>query len=212
MASLVTYPKDLRIRWFHNDAAAIYVPSFEDERGLFGEVWNSDRWRGHGLPSSFQQMNRCGSRVGALRGIHYQAGPRPMGKLVWCAYGAIVGLVVDLRAGSPSFGDAEVLSLLGGDSILVWVPPGFGWGFNTPGHWSALNRDGSVVEYLCTTTHDPENDHTLNALDPHFEHLWPAATTQDEPFIRSARDIAAPSWAEYCAAPAFYYQPPREEQ
>ena len=84
---------------------------FGDERGFFFETWNAERFAAHGLPTKFVQSNVSTSVKGVLRGLHYQW-PRPQGKLVSVLEGEVYDVAVDIRRGSPTFGQwaAVVLS------------------------------------------------------------------------------------------------------
>src|ERR671932_553622 len=83
---------------------------FADDRGFFLETWRADDWAQHGVPGSFVQDNHSRSRRGTLRGIHFQTRPG-QGKLVRVARGRVFDVVVDLRRGSPTFGEWEGVEL-----------------------------------------------------------------------------------------------------
>jgi dTDP-4-dehydrorhamnose 3,5-epimerase len=81
---------------------------FGDDRGFFFETWNAERFAQHGLPDKFVQSNVSSSSKGVLRGLHYQW-PRPQGKLVSVLEGEVYDVAVDIRRGSPTFGQWEAV-------------------------------------------------------------------------------------------------------
>ena len=99
-----------------------------DERGFFMETFREDAWAEHGVPTAFVQDNHSRSRRGTLRGIHFQTHPG-QGKLVRCARGRVLDVVVDLRRGSPTFGEWEAVELDDAHGRQLWIPVGFGHGF-----------------------------------------------------------------------------------
>nr|MBP7367973.1 dTDP-4-dehydrorhamnose 3,5-epimerase [Pseudoxanthomonas sp.] len=101
---------------------------FGDERGVFFETWNADRFGEHGLPVKFVQSNVSTSVKGVLRGLHYQW-PRPQGKLVSVLEGEVYDVAVDIRRGSPTFGRWEAVILSADNRRQLWIPEGFAHGF-----------------------------------------------------------------------------------
>src|SRR3954454_23297793 len=99
-----------------------------DERGFFMETWREDAWAAEGVPSGFVQDNHSRSRQGTLRGLHFQTSPG-QGKLVRCARGAILDVIVDLRRNSPTYGEWESFELDDEAMHILWVPIGFAHGF-----------------------------------------------------------------------------------
>jgi dTDP-4-dehydrorhamnose 3,5-epimerase len=101
---------------------------FGDQRGFFKETFQAERYQAAGLALPFVQDNHSRSTKGVLRGLHYQK-KKPQGKLVTCPYGEVFDVAVDLRAGSPTFGQWEGLILSGENHLQFYVPPGFAHGF-----------------------------------------------------------------------------------
>src|SRR3954449_4893905 len=99
-----------------------------DERGFFVETWRDDAWGALGIPTAFVQDNHSRSRRGTVRGIHFQTHPG-QGKLVRCARGSVLDVVVDLRRGSETFGEWESFELDDVHGRQLWIPIGFGHGF-----------------------------------------------------------------------------------
>ena len=101
---------------------------FGDARGFFMESWNRKTFAGLGLDLDFVQDNHSRSARGVLRGLHYQL-KQPQGKLVRVTSGAVYDVAVDLRRGSPRFGQWTGHELSAENRHMLWVPPGFGHGF-----------------------------------------------------------------------------------
>ena len=111
------------------DGLVLLAPTVHgDERGFFVETWREDAWSAAGVPTDFVQDNHSRSRRGTVRGIHFQTHPG-QGKLVRCARGAVLDVVVDLRRGSPTFGEWEAVELDDVHGLQLWIPIGFGHGF-----------------------------------------------------------------------------------
>ena len=131
----------------------LLTPSrFGDDRGWFSETWNADRMRAAGFDLAFVQDNHSFSAArGTLRGLHYQRPPRAQDKLVRCSRGAILDVAVDVRKGSPGYGQwvAEELTAANGRQLLV--PKGFLHGFITL-------TDDTEVQYKCTDLYAPDCD------------------------------------------------------
>ena len=115
------------------DGVLIIEPKvFGDARGFFTESWNEQRFNeAVGSPVRFVQDNHSRSRKGVLRGLHFQRAPHAQGKLVRCVAGAVFDVAVDLRAGSPTFGQWAGAELTADNHRQFWVPPGFAHGFLT---------------------------------------------------------------------------------
>jgi dTDP-4-dehydrorhamnose 3,5-epimerase len=128
------------------------------------------------------------SRPDVIRGIHYTAVPPGRGKYVTCVSGVIFDVTVDLRAGSPTFGQHDARQLDFMNRQAVYIPEGVGHAF--------LSLSESVVAYLYTSDYDPTVYREVSALDPALGIGWPL---DGEP-VMSAKDIAAPSLQEALAA------------
>src|ERR1051325_7501532 len=99
------------------EVLVIESPVFRDDRGFFTEVYSTRTWEEAGLPNSFVQDNLSKSGKGTLRGMHYQINPHAQGKLVYALSGAVFDVAVDLRKGSPSFGNWVGRLLSGGSGL-----------------------------------------------------------------------------------------------
>jgi dTDP-4-dehydrorhamnose 3,5-epimerase len=153
-----------------------------DERGFFLESYRASALAELGIGAEFVQDNHSRSRQGVVRGMHFQPG---QGKLVRCPRGAILDVVVDIRRGSPQFGQWEAVRLDDVDHRQLWVPDGFAHGF------CVLSEVADVI-YKVTTYYDPSAENGFSYLDPAVGIEWPDADT----LIGSERDRSARTLAE----------------
>lgn len=167
---------------------------FRDERGFFIEVYHKQRFAEHGITDEFVQDNHSRSEKKVLRGFHYQDMSAPMGKLVRCTAGAVLDAAVDLRAGSPTFGQWVSAELTAENMRQIWVPAGFGHAF-------ATLSDSAEVQYKCSGLYTPESEGTVAWNDPDIAVEWPF----DDPVL-SNRDQNAMSLAQYLERPAFHWR------
>jgi len=155
-----------------------------DERGFFMETFREDVWREHGVDAAFVQDNHSRSQRGTLRGIHFQTDPG-QGKLVRCARGRVLDVVVDLRRGSPTFGRWEGCELDDAEGHQLWIPVGFGHGF-------CVLSDVADFVYKCTTYYDAATEAGIRFDDPDVGIEWPSGIE----LLYSERDRNAPRLAE----------------
>ena len=154
-----------------------------DDRGFFTRTFDAATAAEAGLdPAAFVQDSQSRSRLGALRGLHLRAGGGEA-KLVRCASGRVHDVVVDLRPGSPTFGEHESFVLDDVEHRVLHVPRGFAHG------WQALSAPADVC-YRIDAEHDPTEDVTIRYDDPDLGISWPLPVT-----ALSERDRTAPSWA-----------------
>ena len=130
------------------------------------------------------------SAAGTLRGLHFAQLPPSQAKYVGCPRGKVLDVVVDIRVGSPTFGQWDSVVLDDTDRRSIYISEGLGHAF------FAL-EDNSTVMYLCSAPYNPEREHTVNVLDPALNIAWPQVVGGP---ILSDRDRAAPSLAEAEAA------------
>jgi dTDP-4-dehydrorhamnose 3,5-epimerase len=138
-----------------------------DDRGLFLEWFRSDRFvetTGHRF--TLAQANCSVSAAGTIRGIHFAQLPPSQAKYVTCTSGAILDVVVDIRVGSPTFGQWDAVVLDDQDRKALYIAEGLGHAF------MAL-ADGSVVNYLCSAPYAPGREHGVHPLDPAIGIDWP---------------------------------------
>lgn len=153
---------------------------FGDDRGFFMESWNRKTLSGLGLDMDFVQDNHSRSARGVLRGIHYQLN-EPQGKLVRVVHGAVFDVAVDLRRSSPHFGKWVGFELSAENKRLLWIPPGFGHGFQV------ISEHADFL-YKATTYYAPQWDRGVRWNDPAVGVEWPMAAES----ALSAKDQAAP--------------------
>jgi dTDP-4-dehydrorhamnose 3,5-epimerase len=159
---------------------------FADERGVFLESYRGDRLAevvGH--PIDVLQTNVSVSSRGTVRGIHVADVPVGQAKYVTALTGSLLDFVVDLRVGSPTFGQWDSVLLDAVDRRAVYLAEGLGHAF------CAL-EDGTTVHYLCSSAYNPSAEHGVNPLDPEIGLVLPDGL---EPLL-SPKDAAAPSLAE----------------
>ena len=158
------------------------APVHGDERGFFLETYRASVLAEHGVRDEFVQDNHSRSRRGIVRGMHLQPG---MAKLVRCARGEILDVLVDARPGSATFGEWEGFELTDRNGRILYAPDGFGHGF------CVLSEEADVV-YKCSTYYDPEAETGFAFDDPGVGIQWPGGLE----LLPSARDRAAPPLAE----------------
>jgi dTDP-4-dehydrorhamnose 3,5-epimerase len=154
-----------------------------DDRGFMVETYRRDRWPELGVDVEFVQHNHSRSARGTLRGLHFQTEPG-QAKLVRCPRGRIFDVAVDLRRGSPTYGQWEGHELDDERHRQLFVPAGFGHGF-------AVLSEEADVSYLLSSVYDPATEAGIAWDDPDVGVEWPL----DEPLL-SERDKAAPRLAE----------------
>jgi dTDP-4-dehydrorhamnose 3,5-epimerase len=154
-----------------------------DERGFFMETFRADAAAEHGVPTEFVQDNHSRSRLGTIRGIHFQTHPG-QGKLVRVARGAVFDVAVDLRRGSPTFGRWEGFELDDQRAHQLYIPVGFGHGF-------CVTSEVADFVYKCTNYYDPATEAGFRFDDPEVGIAWP-----DVELLYSERDHSAPRLAE----------------
>jgi dTDP-4-dehydrorhamnose 3,5-epimerase len=138
---------------------------FGDSRGYFLESWNRRRYAEIGLDRDFVQDNQSLSRRGILRGLHFQ-NPEAQGKLVQVLRGEVFDVAVDIRRGSPTFGQWYGAVLSEENHHQLWVPEGFAHGF-------CVTSDLALFAYKCTDFYNPKAEFSLRWDDPDLGILWP---------------------------------------
>ncbi|MFI5608796.1 dTDP-4-dehydrorhamnose 3,5-epimerase family protein [Amycolatopsis sp. NPDC051903] len=168
------------------DAYEFTPRAFPDERGLFVAPFQEDSLiEAAGHPMRVGQTNHSVSRRGTIRGVHFADVPPGQAKYVYCPAGSLLDVVVDLRTGSPTFGQWDAVRLDPVDFRSVYVAEGLGHAF------IAL-EDNTVMSYLCSEPYNPPAEHGITPLDPALGLPWPADLTP----IVSEKDRSAPTLAE----------------
>jgi dTDP-4-dehydrorhamnose 3,5-epimerase len=138
---------------------------FRDDRGHFLESYQEQRYLEHGIPARFVQDNISYSKQGVLRGLHYQLG-RPQAKIISCIHGEVFDVAVDIRRGSPSFGQWAGVTLSDSNCRQIYIPEGFAHGF-------CAESDMAMVLYKCTDFYVPEEERGIRWDDPSLDIDWP---------------------------------------
>jgi dTDP-4-dehydrorhamnose 3,5-epimerase len=174
---------------------------FGDDRGFFFESWNQQVFaaacEAHGQTApAFVQDNHSRSSRGVLRGLHYQLPPHPQGKLVRCIVGDIFDVAVDIRRGSPTFGQWVGAVLSAENQQQLWVPEGFAHGFLT------LSEHAEVL-YKTTDFWSKDCERAIRWDDPQLAITWPGALLEGMAPLLAPKDAAAPWLADAQAADLF---------
>ena len=165
-----------------------------DHRGFFHESYRRNAFAELGIPDEFVQDNHSRSKRGIVRGMHFQVG-NGMSKLVRCSRGSIVDVLVDLRRGSPTFGEWESFELDDRDLLQLYCPIGFAHGF-------CVTSDSADVIYKCNAYYDESIERGIKYDDPDVGVRWPEGVE----LIPSERDANAPLLREIESELPFVYE------
>jgi dTDP-4-dehydrorhamnose 3,5-epimerase len=169
------------------DVLILTPPQFGDARGWFCESYNGPKLAALGVDTHFVQDNHSMSaEVGTLRGLHYQRAPHAQDKLVRCSRGAIFDVAVDIRRGSPSYGNWVGVELTADNRRQLLVPKGFLHGFVT-------RLPDTEVQYKCSDIYAPDCDGGIRWDDPDIGIDWGLSA----PPVLSAKDLIAPLLAQF---------------
>lgn len=160
-------------------------PVWGDDRGFFREWLKMPDLESAGLNFVARQANLSRSTRNVVRGLHYSIAPEGQSKVVTCAEGELVDIMVDLRVGSPTFGQHESVVLRGGDGVSLYLPSGIGHGF-------CAQSDAAVLVYLLSSPYNPECELEVHPFDAEIGISWPLT---GEPIL-SAKDAAAPTFEQ----------------
>jgi dTDP-4-dehydrorhamnose 3,5-epimerase len=139
--------------------------SFEDDRGYFFEAYNETLFHANGIQQHFVQDNQSFSKKGVVRGLHYQLNPHAQAKLVRVLEGSILDVAVDIRKGSPTFGQYFAVELTSENKKQLFLPAGFAHGF------SVLSETASVL-YKCDRFYNKESEAGIRFDDPALNIDW----------------------------------------
>jgi dTDP-4-dehydrorhamnose 3,5-epimerase len=165
------------------DVIVVEPDVHRDARGFFLESYHADKYARGGVAATFVQDNHSRSTRGTLRGLHAQW-RTPQGKLVRVLDGEIFDVAVDVRRGSPTYGQWVGVQLDSDAHRQIWVPEGFLHGF-------CVLSETADVEYKCTAPYDPGGELGVLWNDPDIGIEWPVR----EPVL-SAKDAASPRLGE----------------
>ncbi len=138
---------------------------FGDKRGFFVESYNENRYKEAGITTNFIQDNISGSKYGVIRGLHYQLAPYSQAKLVQVLEGRVLDVAVDLRKGSPTFGQHYAIELSADNNIQFFIPQGFAHGFS-------VLTESATFSYKCDSYYNREAERGINYNDPHLGIDW----------------------------------------
>lgn len=138
---------------------------FGDDRGYFFESYSLEKFREAGINAAFVQDNQSKSSAGVLRGLHFQNPPFAQGKLVRVIQGSVLDVAVDIRKGSPTYGQHHKVILTGENKKMFWIPPGFAHGF-------ATLIDGTIFAYKCSGAYNKESEGSIRWNDPDLRIDW----------------------------------------
>lgn len=163
------------------DLVTVEMPVHRDSRGFFAETWR-DEWRAKlKLEQSFMQDNHARSEEkGVLRGLHFQKPPHAQSKLVWVTHGAAFDAAVDLRAGSPTYGQWYGLVLSAENMLRLFIPKGFAHGY-------MCLEPGTEFQYKVDTYYNAASEGGVRYDDPDLGISWPGNAP-----VLSEKDKALP--------------------
>jgi len=137
---------------------------FNDSRGRFVKVYHKDEYMAIGLESEFAEEYYSHSNQGVIRGMHFQTPPSDHVKLVYCVHGEVQDVVLDLRKGSPTYGQTTAVKLSAEQGNFIYIPKGCAHGF-------CVTSSIATLVYKVSTVYDPQND--TGVLWNSFGYKWP---------------------------------------
>lgn len=160
---------------------------FYDGRGYFFESYNKKVFDSEVIPVDFVQDNQSKSSFGVMRGLHFQRPPYAQAKLVRCIQGKVLDVAVDIRKGSPTFGQHVAVELSEDNMLQFFIPRGFAHGF-------VVLSDEAVFQYKCDNFYAPEADGGISILDDSLGIDWKIDLSQA---ILSDKDKNHPLLADF---------------
>ena len=159
---------------------------FTDQRGFFFESWNQKTFdKQTNSKTSFVQDNHSRSSKGVLRGLHYQLPPHSQGKLVRVISGEVFDVAVDIRKGSPTFGEWASIVLSKANKLMIWIPTGFAHGF------LSLKNESEII-YKATMNYCKSHERTIRWNDDYLNIKWPLNKINNLEPVLSEKDSNAP--------------------
>lgn len=159
---------------------------FSDQRGYFFESYNREKFKKEGIEANFVQDNASSSIRGVIRGLHYQLAPYSQAKLIQVLKGKVLDVAVDLRHGSPTFGEHLSIELSDENHRQFFVPRGFAHGFS-------VLSDEVLFSYKCDNLYNKEAERGISFNDPFLKIDWKIPPAEA---IISGKDQALPSFDE----------------
>jgi len=161
----------------------IILEVFKDERGSFVKIFHQDVFQEYGLEIYYAEEYYSFSHKGVLRGLHFQLPPMDHVKLVYCVSGKVLDAVVDLRVGSPTYGEFETFELSAEKANMIYIPKGLAHGFY-------VLSESAIMMYKVTIVYSPEHDRGIRWNSVGIP--WP-----DEKPIISKRDSEFPDFKDF---------------
>ena len=155
---------------------------FKDARGYFFESFSQKEFNEKVMPINFVQDNESMSSYGVMRGLHYQKMPYTQSKLVRCVKGAVLDVAVDIRKGSPTFGQHVAVELTEENYRQMFIPRGFAHGF-------AVLSETAIFQYKCDNFYAPQADAGIQLMDEELGIDWRIPTAEA---ILSEKDLKHP--------------------
>ncbi|MFT5846817.1 MAG: dTDP-4-dehydrorhamnose 3,5-epimerase [Psychroserpens sp.] len=170
------------------DCYVIKPKVFDDHRGYFFESFNADAFQAKtGLNINFVQDNESKSSQGVLRGLHFQIGKNAQSKLVRVVKGAVLDVCVDIRVGSPTFGQYFSVELNEENKKQLFVPKGFAHGF-------VVLKNDTIINYKCDNFYDKSSERSILFNDKTLNIDW---IISEDQIILSDKDKKSPTFADY---------------
>jgi len=148
------------------DVVLIEPRIFSDPRGFFVELFKVSDFQANDVPLTFVQVNNSRSQKNVLRGLHYQMAPKPQAKLISVVHGEIFDVAVDIRRGSPTYGQWVAERLSATNKRMLFIPEGFAHGF-------CVLSDEAEVIYFCSREYAPDLERSILWNDPTIAIAWP---------------------------------------
>jgi dTDP-4-dehydrorhamnose 3,5-epimerase len=159
---------------------------FEDSRGYFFEAYNDTVFKQNGIACTFVQDNQSKSNYGVIRGLHYQLPPFAQSKLVRVLEGAIIDVAVDIRKGSPTYGQHFSIELTADNKIQLFLPAGFAHGFS-------VLSETAVVLYKCDQLYNKQSEGGIRFDDAELNIDW---KINEGAAVVSEKDVQLPAFKD----------------
>jgi dTDP-4-dehydrorhamnose 3,5-epimerase len=155
----------------------LQTKAFKDKRGCFIKIFNTESFAAHGLENNFEEEYYTVSNKNVIRGLHFQLPPMDHVKVVYCVQGAVQDVVVDLRLGSPTYGEHAVFELSAKKGNSIYIPKGMAHGF-------CSLRDNSTMVYKVSTVYAPKLDAGIlwNSVGASWPTTEPIVSERDQTF------------------------------
>jgi dTDP-4-dehydrorhamnose 3,5-epimerase len=179
------------------DCYEIKLNPFRDARGVFVKTYHQEIFQEHRLETQYREAYYSASSQNVLRGLHFQIPPKDHTKLVHCAQGEVIDVVVDLRVGSPAYGEFVTFELSAENANLAYIPPGLAHGF-------FIVSETALVMYQVSTVYSPTHEQGIrwdsigyqwpsaNPIVSDKDMQWKTLAEFESPFVYSAARSASP--------------------